>query len=168
MVVPPRRDRDGPPVNFFMKNIDSKTHTRGESVYLDDIPLLQGTLFGAAFGSPVAHGHIRNLDISIAEKIPGVLKIFTAKDITGENQIGGIVPDEVLFAEHHVHFCGMPIAFVVAVSDEIARAAVKKIKITIDPLPIITDPRIAKEKGELIVPPRTFNLGDTSAAWQNC
>ncbi len=35
-------------------NIDSKTHVRGESIYLDDIPLQQGTLFGAAFGSPVA------------------------------------------------------------------------------------------------------------------
>src|SRR6188472_4151331 len=101
-----------------MKNIDSKTHTRGESVYLDDIPLLQGTLFGAAFGSPVAHGHIPNLDVSIAEKMPGVVKIFTHQDITGENQIGGIVPDEPLFVEHRVDFCGMPIAFVVGVTED--------------------------------------------------
>jgi len=151
-----------------MKNIDAFTHTRGESVYLDDIPIIRGTLFGAAFASPIAHGTIQQLDMLEAEAIPGVIKIFTAKDITGENQIGGIVPDEPLFADHHVHFCGMPIAFVVAISDEIARMAVKKIKIRIDPLPVITDPRIAKEKGELIVPPRTFNLGDLAAAWPQC
>ena len=151
-----------------MKNIDSKTHTRGESVYLDDIPLLQGTLFGAAFGSPIAHGHIRNLDFSIAKKTPGVVKIFTAKDITGENQIGGIVPDEVLFAEHEVDFCGMPIAFVVAETEDAARAAVKKIKIDIDPLPIITDPREAQAKDQLIVPPRTFVLGDVDRVWEQC
>src|SRR6478735_6688651 len=151
-----------------MKNIDAFTHARGESVYLDDIPVIRGTLFGAAFGSPIAHGIIQQLDISEAENMPGVIKIFTAKDVTGENQIGGIVPDEPLLADHHVHFCGMPIAFVVAVSDEIARMAVKKIKVSIDPLPVITDPRIAKEKGELIVPARTFSLGDLSVAWQQC
>lgn len=43
-----------------MKNIDSKNHLRGESIYLDDIPILAGTLFGVAFDSPVAHGEIKN------------------------------------------------------------------------------------------------------------
>ena len=151
-----------------MQNIDSITHVRGESIYLDDIPLLQGTLFGAAFGSPVAHGKIINLDISAAKKLPGVVRIFTYKDIPGDNQIGGIVPDEPLFAEHKVHFIGMPVAFVVAETNEIAQAAVKNIKIEIEPLPIITDPREAKEKNELIVPPRTFSLGNIDKAWRKC
>ena len=151
-----------------MKNIDSRTHTRGESIYLDDIPLLQGTLFGAAFGSPVAHGIIRSIDVRAAEQTPGVIKVFTHKGITGENQIGGIVQDEPLFAEHEVDFCGMPVAFVVAESDEIARAAVKKIKVDIEALPVVTDPREAQTRGELIVPPRTFNLGDVESAWEEC
>lgn len=151
-----------------MKNIDSKIHTRGESVYLDDIPLLQGTLFGAAFASPVAHGRIKDIDLSAAEKIPGVVKIFIHKDITGENQIGGIVPDEVLFAEDEVDFCGMPIAFVVAETEDAAREAVKKINVVIEALPVITEPREAQAKGELIVPPRTFVLGDVDAAWAKC
>jgi xanthine dehydrogenase large subunit len=151
-----------------MKNIDSYTHTRGESIYLDDIPLIAGTLFGAAFGSPVAHGHINELNISEAEQMPGVVKVFTAKDITGINQIGGIVPDEPLLAEHEVDFCGMPVAFVVAQTYAQARAAVKTIKVDITPLPIITDPREAQAKGQLIVPPRTFILGDVEDAWQQC
>lgn len=151
-----------------MKNIDSRTHTRGESMYLDDIPLLQGTLFGAAFGSPLAHGHIRSVDLSAAEAMSGVIRIFTFKDITGENQIGGIIPDEPLFAEDEVDFCGMPIAFVVAESEAVARAAVKKISAAIDPLPVITDARAAMAKGELIVPPRTFSLGEIDSAWQHC
>ena len=98
----------------------------------------------------------------------GVVKIFTAKDIPGENQIGGIIPDEELLATTHVHFCGMPVALVVAGTEEAARAAVKKIKMEVDPLPVITDPREAKEKGELIIPPRTFQLGDTTNAWKDC
>jgi len=151
-----------------MKNIDSGNHTKGQSVYLDDIPLVGGTLFGAAFSSPVAHGHIRQLYLEEAARHPGVVRIFTYQDVTGENQIGGIVPDEPLLAEHEVDFCGMPIAFVVATSDEAARAAVKKIRVDITPLPVITDPRMAYAQGQLIVPPRTFRLGDTAQAWAQC
>ena len=151
-----------------MKNIDSYTHLRGESVYLDDIPVISGTLYAAVFDSPIAHGKIKSLDTSETEKISGVVRIFTAKDIPGENQIGGIVPDEELLASTHVHFCGMPIALVVAETEEIAKAAVKKIKVDIEPLPVITDPREAKEKDELIIPPRTFKIGDADTAWSMC
>jgi len=151
-----------------MKNIDAATHTRGESVYLDDIPLLNGTLFGCAYPSAVAHGVITKLDLSAALQVNGVIKIFTCNDITGENQIGGIIPDEPLLADSHVHFCGMPVAFVVASSPEIARAAAKKILVSIDPLPVITDPREAQRRGELIVPPRVFKMGDTDSAWAAC
>jgi xanthine dehydrogenase large subunit len=159
-------------MNFYfhrlLKNIDSYTHVRGESVYLDDIPEISGTLYAACFDSPVAHGVIRNLDMSEAEKSEGVIRIFTHEDIPGRNQIGGIVEDEPLLAEHNVHFCGMPVALVVAESEAAARHAVKKIKIEMEPLPVITDPRVAKEKNELIVPPRTFKTGDTEAAFSQC
>ncbi|MBS1738791.1 MAG: molybdopterin-dependent oxidoreductase [Bacteroidetes bacterium] len=151
-----------------MKNIETFTHVRGESIYLDDIPELSGTLYGAAFGSPHAHGKIRKLDLSEALDYPGVVRIFTYDDIPGKNQIGSIVADEELFAEDEVHFRGMPVAFVVAESDEAARAAVKKIKIEIDPLEVITDPRVAKEMGNLLTPSRTFNLGDCESAWDKC
>ncbi|MBS1565356.1 MAG: molybdopterin-dependent oxidoreductase [Bacteroidetes bacterium] len=151
-----------------MLNIAAISHLRSESLYLDDIPLQNGTLFAAAFPSPVAHGIIRALHLGDAMQSPGVVSIFTYKDIPGENQIGGIIPDEPLLADHHVHFCGMPIALVVADTRDNARAAVKKIKAEIDPLPVITDPREAQAKGELIVAPRRFVLGDTGTAWKQC
>src|SRR5688572_2499106 len=151
-----------------MKNIDSYTHVRGESVYLDDIPIVNGTLYAVVFDSPIAHGRIKTLDTNEAAKADGVVSIFTAKDIPGDNQIGGIVPDEELLANDHVHFVGMPIALVIAESEEKARVALKKIRVEIDPLPVITDPREAKEKGELIIPPRTFQLGDIENAWSQC
>ena len=151
-----------------MKNIDSYTHLRGESVYLDDIPVIRGTLYAAVYDSPVAHGKLLGVDTSAARNMPGVVRIITAADIPGENQIGGIVPDEELLASTHVHFCGMPIALVLAETEEAARRAVKLIKASIEPLPVITDPREAQAKGELIIPPRTFILGDTDAAWLQC
>ena len=97
-----------------------------------------------------------------------MVRIFTAKDIPGENQIGGIIPDEPLIADHEVHFCGMPVAFVVAESDELARMAIRKIKVEISPLPVITDPREAQKKGHLIVQPRTFKIGEPENAFKDC
>jgi len=35
-------------------------------------------------------------------------------------------------------------------------------------LPVITDPREAYKAGNLIVPPRTFTLGDVENTWKLC
>ena len=153
---------------FAVKNTDSYSHVCGESIYLDDLPLLRGTLFAAVFDSPVAHGVLHQVDVSEAEKMAGVVRIILAKDLRGENQIGGIIPDEPLLADEHVHFHGMPIALVLAESEAIARAAVHKIKANIEPLEVITDPRVACAKNELIVPPKRFQLGDTAQAFADC
>ncbi|PYT00472.1 MAG: xanthine dehydrogenase [Acidobacteria bacterium] len=151
-----------------MKNIDSKSHVRGESVYLDDIPLVQGTLYACVFDSPVAHGKLRSIDTTEAEISEGVVRVITAKDLVGENQIGGIIPDEPLLADDEVHFQGMPIAIVLATSEELARKAAKKISADIEPLEPVLDPRIAAANGDLIVPPKIFKLGDTEAAFERC
>ncbi len=151
-----------------MKNIDSKGHVTGKSIYLDDIPLIQGTRFGVVFDSPIAHGTITSIDYSKALVLPGVIKIITHEDIPGENQIGGIIPDEQLFASTEVHFVGQPIALIIAESDQIAFEARKLIEIDISKKDIIVDPREAQQKDLLIIPPRTFELGDTENSWENC
>ena len=151
-----------------IKNIDSYTHVRGESIYVDDVNVREGTFYSVVFDSPIAHGKIKNIDYSKAEQLKGVERIFTYKDITGENQIGGIIPDEPLFAEKEVHFCGQPIALIVAESELIARQARRLINIDIEELPVITTCKEAKEKDSFINEPRSFNLGNTEKAFQNC
>ena len=89
-----------------MKNIDSKSHVRGESIYLDDIQLVHGTVFACVFDSAVAHGKLISVDITAAELSERVAKVITAKDLIGENQIGGIVPDEPLLADGEYIFKG--------------------------------------------------------------
>ncbi len=147
---------------------DTPSHVTGKSLFVDDLPVLSGTLFAAVFGSPVAHGIIKRLDTQNAAVQPGVVHIFTLDDIPGENQIGNIIPDEPLLAAGEVHYMGQPIAFVVAETEVQARAAVRQISVEIEPLPVNTDPRLAKQKGELIIPPRTFRLGDTEQAFRQC
>ncbi|MBX7054035.1 MAG: molybdopterin-dependent oxidoreductase, partial [Pyrinomonadaceae bacterium] len=151
-----------------MKNIDSHSHVRGESVYLDDIPVVRGTLYACVFDSPVAHGKLVSIDTSGAEASEGVVRIISAKDIIGENQIGGIVPDEPLLADGEVHFAGQPIAIVLAETEDLARKAAKKVIVDIEPLPVVTDPRVAAANGDLIVPPKKFVLGNIEDAFANC
>ena len=151
-----------------VKNMDSYTHLRGESIYVDDVNVREGTFYGVVFDAPKAHGKIKHIDYSKAEAFEGVERIFTYKDIPGENQIGGIFPDEPLFAENEVHFCGMPIALIVAESEFIARQARRLITIDIEELPIITTAKEAKEKGSFINAPRSFSLGNTDEALKKC
>ena len=102
-----------------LKNIDSNSHLSGRSVYIDDVSEHAGSLHAYVFYLETAHARIKSLDTSAAEKMPGVHRIFSYKDIPGENQIGGIIKDEALLAEEEVHFWGQPVLLV-----EIGRAHV--------------------------------------------
>lgn len=150
------------------KNVDAKAHVTGTSLYVDDLPVMAGALHIKVFDSPHAHGIIRSLDYSEAERMEGVVRIFSAKDIPGENQIGGIVADEPLLADKEVHFRGQPILLIAAESEEQAEEALSGISIEIDPLPIITDPREAYAKGSVLHTSRVFKLGDPDKAFENC
>jgi xanthine dehydrogenase large subunit len=152
----------------MMKNVDVLLHTTGQSVFLDDIPLPEGLVYAAVFPSPSAHGKIKRLEVEQARASKGVIDVLTFRDIPGQNQIGGIIQDESLLAEAEVHFMGEPLAVVVAESKALAKQAVKKIEVKIDPLPVIIDPRESFARGNLIQPPRTFALGDVDRAWEQC
>ena len=151
-----------------MKNIDAAIHVRGESLFVNDLPVLEGTLFGAVFGSPAAHGRIRSVDCSAALACEGVVAILRAGDVPGENQIGSILPDEELLADRDVHYRGMPIALVLARTEDLALRARKRIRVDIEPLPPLVSARQAHAAGSFICPARTFTLGAVEAAWPDC
>lgn len=149
-------------------NVDAVNHVTGKSIYTDDIPVMEGTLFIKVLDSPVAHGIIKHLDYSKAEELEGIVKIFSYKDVPGENQIGGIIPDEPLLADHEVHFQGQPILLIAADNEDAAEEALKLITIEIEPLPIITNPREAFAQGKLLCGSRKFVKGDVEAAFEQC
>lgn len=151
-----------------MTHYDARLHVQGDSQYVDDVPAPRGMLHAAVFGSPVARGVLKGIDSGKAAALEGVVAILTAADIPGENQIGAIIQDEVLLAEHEVDFIGHPIAVVVAESAEIARHAVSLIHAEIEAKTPVVCPREAYQKGHFIAPPRQFVLGDVDAAWGDC
>jgi xanthine dehydrogenase large subunit len=151
-----------------MRSYDSIQHVKGESKFVDDIPAPEGTLFASVYYSPIAHGKIKKLDFSNAIKVEEVISVISAADILGENQIGGIILDEELFASENVHYVGQPIALVIANDKFAAIKAAKLIDAKFEKLPPIFDPREAFEKGELIIPPKIFSLGNVNAEWEKC
>ncbi len=151
-----------------MINIDAHNHVKGKSIYLDDIQELQGTLYALPFDATVAHAKIKSIDFNAALNSHGIVTILTAKDVPGQNQIGGIIPDEPLLADGEVHFRGQVIAIIVGKSEHDCRQASKLIKVDYEELPVIVDPREAQAQGKLIIPPRQFKLGDTNSAWAQC
>lgn len=151
-----------------MISSDTIKHVKGESIFIDDMPVPEGTLYAVVLDSPIAHGKLKRLELSDATNLPGVVKIITAKDIPGDNQIGNIINDESLLAEEIVEYIGEPVAVIIAETLNTARQAKSLIKLEFDELPVITDPREAFKIGNLIVPPKIFSMGNTDQEWGKC
>ena len=78
-----------------MNNVDAGGHVTGSSIYLDDIPERRGTLYAVVFGSEIAHGELVSFNIRKAVALEGVVKVITVHDIPGENEIGGIIHENI-------------------------------------------------------------------------
>jgi len=133
----------------------------GERKFVDDM-FLDGMLFAALKFSDHPKARILKIDVSEAMKSPGVHRIFTAGDIPGEQKTGLILQDWPLMIApgQTTHYIGDVVAGVVAESDQLARAAVAKIKVEYEVLPPVTDVVKAID-GERVHPERPNNFDTT-------
>jgi selenium-dependent xanthine dehydrogenase len=120
---------------------------------------IPGMVFGALKFCEHARARILKIDTETAEKMPGVLRIFTAADIPGERLTGLIVVDwPLMIAAGETSRTGADVlAGVAATSEAIARAAVRAIKVEYEILEPLTDvlqaensPIRVHEKGNLL------------------
>ncbi len=130
----------------------------GRGKYTDDINL-QNQTYAHFVRSDVAHGTINSINASAAEAMPGVARVFTAKDFEG---VGGVPcgwqvtdrhgqpmqePKHPVLAEGKVRHVGDPIAVVVADTLEQAQDAAEKLEIDITELPAVIDMKDALQDG---------------------
>jgi len=139
-------------------------HVTGESLFIDDIAPSHGELLVDVFGSPVAHGTIRSMDLTEAAKVPGVVALFTAKDVPGRNRFGPVLQDETLLAVDECVYIGHPIVLIAATSRRAITIARQRINIVMDELPTILSIEAAIEAKSFIGPKRSINRGDVDAA----
>jgi xanthine dehydrogenase large subunit len=138
-------------------------HVSGEAQYCDDTALPANTLHGAFGMSPIAHGRITSLDLSQVAAAPGVAAVAVAADVPGENNYGGAVHDDPIFAEDLVQYAGQPVFAVAAGSMRAARIAARRAKLDLAPLPALLDIRAALAAKSYILPSQIMRRGDPRA-----
>ena len=139
-------------------------HVTGESIYIDDIAPLQGEVIVDFFWSPVAYGRITRIDVEAARNIPGVVGLFTHKDLA-HNIFGPIIHDEILLAEDVVWFIGHPIVVIAAESREAIRLAKAAIQVDIEKMDPVFTIDEARKRQWVLGPVRTIKRGDLGAGF---
>jgi aerobic carbon-monoxide dehydrogenase large subunit len=167
-------------VGKSVKRTEDPRLIQGLAHYVDDIKL-PDTLHAAFVRSIHAHARIKSVDTNAAQKLPGVVAVYTGKDIA--QKIGPVpcgaaipemkVPDHRVLATNKVYWVGHPIAMIVAESKYIARDAADLIEVDYDELPAVLDeekaadpksPVIHEKFGSNIAYKLTAGEGDIEAA----
>ena len=138
----------------------------GKGNYSDDVSL-PGQVYAIMVRSPHAHARIRSIDTSAAAAMPGVLAVFTGRDMLND----GIKPvphkqwsyhpaemplqnrdNAPVFAAKHyalpfdrARFVGEAIAMVIAETVAIAKDAAEQVAVDYEALPAVTDAVAAAE-----------------------
>ncbi|OJT99099.1 MAG: xanthine dehydrogenase molybdopterin binding subunit [Rhizobium sp. 63-7] len=152
-------------MHVSLKHDSAHKHVTGSAEYIDDIPEAAGTLHGALGLSTCPHGEILSMDLDAVKAAPGVVWVFTGKDVPGVNDVSpGGRHDEPLLAATDVQFHGQPIFAVIAETRDAARRAARLAKIEYKPLPHWSDidGALANE-APLVTEPMTLLRGDPQA-----
>lgn len=137
-------------VGSEVPRVDGLAKVKGVAIYGDDI-VLKNMLYGVCRYADIAAGEITSLDITEAEKLPGVVKIATWKDIPGQPFIGVVIPDYPPVVENEIAFRGDVIAVIAAESYEIACQAAEKIRVTYTPWTPVTSVKEAIRPGARLI-----------------
>ena len=127
-------------LNVVGKNIlrvDALSKVTGKALYPEDI-YMENMLYGKTLRSKVPHAYIR-VDTSKAERIDGVIKIFTHKDVP-KNEYGVVLKDHEVFCSQKVRRIGDPIAFVVAKDLKTCHLALENIRVEYEEIEGVFDP----------------------------
>jgi CO/xanthine dehydrogenase Mo-binding subunit len=142
-----------------VNRLDAAGKVTGQALYPGDINLPGQAHMKVLFaGRP--HAVVRSVDTSQAETLPGVLAVFTARDVP-VNEYGLIMPDQPVLVgpgsskpfTDRVRFAGDHIALVVAESEAIAAQGRDLIRVEYEDLPVLTDPLQAMQDGAVLLHP---------------
>ncbi len=113
-------------------------HVSGEALYTHDLAMrLGGALHAWPVQSCHAHARVLEIDAQVALGMPGVRAVLTGDDVPGENDTGPVRRDEPLFPRE-VMYHGQALAWVLAETEDEARAAADQVQVRYEALPAIT------------------------------
>ena len=131
------------------------------------LKLPEGTLRLALVQAEVSHARILSIDTSEAEKMPGVHKVVTHKDVKGKNRITGLITfpankgdgwDRPILNDEKVFQYGDALAIVCADTEARAREAAAKVKVELEELPAYMSAPAAMAEDAMEIHPGTPNI----------
>jgi len=128
--------------------VDAVPKTLGTARYADDYSF-EGMLYGKNVFSKYARAKVLSIDSSKALLMPGVIAVYTAKDIPGKRYIGHLAQDwpGMIAVGEETKCCGDTLAMVVAETKEQATAAVKAVEVEYEEMIPICTAEEAKTPG---------------------
>ena len=151
-------------VHTKVRHDSARGHVTGSARYIDDMPMLPGTLEVVLVTSPHAHARIVSIDVSAARAADGVHGIVTAADIPGHNDIGPIFDGEPVLAHEVVDYVGAPVVAIGAETFDQGMAAAALIKIEYEELPAILEIEDALEAEILYLSAPDHDSGENPKA----
>jgi xanthine dehydrogenase large subunit len=142
----------------------SRLHVSGRAWYTDDIPEPKDVLHAAVGLSRCAHGRIASMDLSEVCSAPGVVAVYIAADIPGENNFGPVVHDDPILAGETVQYAGQAMFAVAADTVDHARRAARRARVGYEAFPAILDLDEAVKKESFVLPSQKIHRGDTAKA----
>jgi len=164
-----------------VRRIDAQGKVTGNTLYPGDLSM-ENMLYMKILFADRPYARIRAIDLGVAEQVPGVEAIFTAKDIP-VNEYGLIMFDQPVLCGPGSDKLGADIvrttmdnvAIIVAETEEDAARARDLIKVDYEDLPGVFDPYEAMKSGAPQLHPNTpdniivhyrIRKGDMGAGWQ--
>lgn len=134
-------------VGKSLPRVDARGKVTGETLYSGDLTM-KGMLHMKMLFANRPHARVKSINTTKAEAAPGVVAVYTSKDIP-LNEYGlqwqdqpvlcGPIPEGGKPGTDVVRFVGDQVAAVVAQTEAEAAAAVKLIEVEYEDLPVVTD-----------------------------
>jgi len=133
-------------VGQSLPRVDARGKVTGETRYSGDLSMV-GMLHMKILFAERPHARVRRVKTAKAEGAPGVMAVYTAKDVP-VNEYGLQIPDQPVLCgpgaskpyTDIVRFVGDQVAVVVAQTEAQAEAAARMIEVDYEDLPVLTDP----------------------------
>ncbi len=144
-------------VGHALRKKDSMGLLLGKPAFLCDVTPAD-CLVVKLLRSPHAHALIRSIDTSIAMKVPGMVAIYTYKDVPHNRftNAGQTYPEpsphDRLILDQRLRFVGDPVAILAGESEKAVNRAMKLIKVDYEVLTPVLDFHTAKDNPILVHP----------------
>ncbi|MDI6739267.1 MAG: xanthine dehydrogenase family protein molybdopterin-binding subunit, partial [Candidatus Edwardsbacteria bacterium] len=155
---------------------DAAAKVTGRAKYTDDLKY-HNLLHAVPVYSDFVHARIIKVDTTAALQQPGVVKVVTARDVTGSITFGQIIKDYHMLAADKIRYNGDVAAVIVAESRDQAIDAIKYVKIDAEELTALLDPEEAmkpdaplvhESHGSNIVNHHVVRRGEADSALKTC